>query len=387
LGPPLARGAVYAGGGGLAVVALYAALLTLWHPRNRAAERAEPRTLSRPAAVPGRATLLFAGDTLLGADALPALERHGLTYPFGSTLPLVAEADVAVVNAEGPITDGGHVPVVKQYVYRAPAAVAQALADAGFDVVTLANNHVTDYGADGLADTLANLGRAGLGTLGAGADDSEARRGLVVDVGGLRVGLLAYCERDFLWNVWVDQFARAGHPGAAALREPDLERDVARLRARADLVVVQLHIGDNYAPPTARALEWSRRAVAAGADLVVNHHPHVAHPIMTYRGRPIVLSLGNYAFGTEANNALDYGLLAFARARRCPDGRAVFERVEIVPLAVQNGRVQYRPEPLTGAELDRELAALRARSAAYGAALTVADGRARLPLPGCEGAP
>jgi poly-gamma-glutamate synthesis protein (capsule biosynthesis protein) len=383
----LARGAAYAGLGSLAVVAGYAALLTLHHPRDRAAERAEPRTLTRAAAAPGRATLLFAGDTLLGEDALPALARHGFAYPFGSTLPLVAEADVAVVNAEGPISDGGRVPVVKQYIYRAPAAAARALAEAGFDVVALANNHATDYGTSGLLDTLTNSERAGLATLGAGRDEAEARRGLVVDVGGLRVGLLAYCERDFLWNVWVDQFARRGHPGVAALRQPELARDIARLRARADLVVVQLHIGDNYAPPTARALAWSRRAIDAGADLVVNHHPHVAHPIASFGGRAIVLSLGNYAFGTEANDKLDYGLLAFARARRCPGGGAAFERVEIVPLAVQNGRVQYRPEPLIGPELDHELAQLRAQSATYGAALTVEDGRAVLALAGCGAVP
>src|SRR5262249_6761222 len=152
-----------------------------------------------------------------------------------------------------------------------------------------------------------------LGTLGAGSDEADARRGLVVDVGGLRIGLLAYCERDFLWNVWVDQFARPGHPGVAATREPELRRDIARLRARADLVVVQLHTGDTSAPPTADTIAWSRRAIDDGADLVVNHHPHVAHPALLHRGRAILLSLGNYAFGTEANDALDYGLVAFAR--------------------------------------------------------------------------
>ncbi len=339
--------------------------------------------------MPGEASVLFAGDTMLGYDALPTLEERGFVYAFGSTLDLVRSADLAVVNAEAPITDGGtRFPVWKEWFYRAPAASVGALAEAGFDVVALANNHATDYGADGLADTIANLERAGLSPYGAGRDSAEARRGVIADVGGIRIGLVAYCERQFLWNVWVDQYARPRHPGVAAAVEPDLSRDVARLRAAgAELVVVSLHVGDNYAPPTRGALAWSRRAVDAGADLVVNHHPHVAHPIMRWHGRAVVLSLGNYAFGTRARPSLDYGLLATARARRCPSGRALFERVEIVPLAVQNERVRYRPEPLVGDELRRELDALVESSRAYGAALTVGDDRALLALDGCGGAP
>jgi poly-gamma-glutamate synthesis protein (capsule biosynthesis protein) len=340
--------------------------------------------LARPAAQPDRVTLFFGGDTLLGYDALPSLKKHGFLYPFGSTIDLVREADVAIVNAEGPITDGG-TPLLawKQWLYRAPAAAARALADAGIDVVALANNHATDYGRDGLADSIVNLERAGLAPLGAGADSAEARRGVVVDVGGIRVGLLAFCERQFWWNVWVDQFARPRHPGVAAAVEPDVDRDIARLRAVTDLVVVSFHMGDNYAPPTAATIAWSRRAIDAGADLVVNHHPHLAHPLMIWRGRAVALSLGNYAFGTQARPTLDYGLVAIARARRCDDGHAAFERMEIVPLAVQNERVHYRPEPLQGAELDRELGRLIVASVGYGARITVENGRGVLRLDGC----
>lgn len=376
----------------VAIVVVYAAVVATFHARRDALAAAEPLALTRPAAVAGEATLLFAGDTAETDAALPMLFSRGFLYPFGSTIDLVRGADVAVVNVETPISDGGTpFPLWKDFTYQAPSASAQALADAGFDVVTLANNHAADDGADGLADTLALAARAGMAAIGAGRDAAEARRGVVVDVGGLRVGLLAYCERQLLWDVYVDLYARAGHAGAAVAAEPDLARDIARLRARADLVVVALHAGDNYGRPTRAQLDWGRRAIDAGADLVVEHHPHVAHPVALYRGRPILLSLGNYAFGTlgrfaprdPAPDIFGVGLLAVAHARRCASGGAAFDRLELVPIAVHNQRVHYRPEPLHGPELADVLGRLRAASQPLGADVAPKGERGVVTLPGC----
>ena len=376
----------------VAFVALWAAFVWSWHPRRDAHAAAEPLTLARTPAHAGEATLLFAGDTAEIDFALPTVEVLGLLYPFGSTIDLVRGADVAIANHEAPISDGGSPsPLYKKYVYRAPPASARALADAGFDILGLANNHTLDAGADGLADTMANAARAGLATIGAGRDAADARRGIVVDVGGIRVGLLAYCERQLLFDAYMDLFARAHHPGVAMAAEPDLARDIARLRARADLVVVSFHIGDNYAPPTHAARAWAERAIDDGADLVVDHHPHVAHPIAMYRGRPVVLSLGNYAFGTPGRffrradpDMLALGLLAVAHARRCPGGGAAFDRLELVPLAVHNERVRYRPEPLTGSELTEAIDRLRDRSQRLGADVRAEGGRAVVTLGGCD---
>jgi gamma-polyglutamate biosynthesis protein CapA len=316
----------------------------------------------------------------------------GLLYPFGSTIELVRGADLAVVNHEAPITDGGTPsPLYKKYVYAAPAATAQALADAGFDVLQLANNHTVDAGFDGLADTLANAARAGLATVGAGRDAAAARRGLIADIGGLRVGLLAYCERQLLFDVYIDQFARAHRAGVAMAAEPDLRRDIARLRAAgAALVVVSFHAGDNYAPPTRAQRRWAERAIDEGADLVIGHHPHVAQPVALYRGRAIALSLGNYAFGTPGRfprdpdpDMLDVGLLAIAHARRCSGGGAAFDRLELVPIAVHNERVKYRPEPLAGLELAAALPWLHSASARWGADVRADGGRGVVTLAGC----
>ena len=303
--------------------------------------------------------------------AQPTLDDQGYQYPFTLTVDLVRDADLAVANLEAPITDGGvRFPLYKDYVYRAPARSAEALAWAGFDVLGLANNHTLDYGAEGLADTIANAAKSGMLTAGAGATPADARRGVIATVGSVRIGLLAYCEKQILWRVYVDQFARRGHPGVAALVDADLRADIARLRPLVDVLVVSLHLGDNYAPPSASTLRWSRRAIDLGADLVVNHHPHLAHPVLLHHGRPILLSLGNYAFGTPGRPPLDYGWLALAQIER---RRLV--RIEIVPLAVQNAQVQFRPEPLRDEELARALERLRTESKKYGADVRIERGR------------
>ena len=371
------RFAAYAVGGFFAMAALHAGFLRHFDPRDRAVERAEPVRITRAPSVPGEATLLFAGDTAETDASLDVIAARGFEYPFSLTVDLFRDADLAVVNQEAPITDGGdRFPIYKDYVYRSPARSAWALAWAGVDVLELANNHAIDFGASGLRDTAANAAREGLVTVGGGANDVDARRGVIVTVGDLRVGVLAFCEDQFLWHLYVDQFARAHHAGVALLSDENLRRDLARLRPLVDVLVVSLHIGEGYRAVEPAALAWSERAIDDGADLVVNHHPHVAQPIAMHRGRPIFLCLGNFAFGTPgqfvhvADGTLPIGLLVLAHAR----GRAL-DRVEVVPLAVDNRVVDYRPAPLDGDERDRALARLRDLSRPYGTDLRIERGR------------
>jgi poly-gamma-glutamate synthesis protein (capsule biosynthesis protein) len=338
--------------------------------------RSEPVPLVRAPNRPGHVSVLLLGDTGPGDAAEPTLQAQGYDFPYRATIDLVRGADLAVLNLEMPITDRGSPPTLyKDYIYRARPQAAAGLAWAGIDVVALANNHVIDYGDVGLADTLTALRRQGMVPLGAGLDEAEARRGVIATLGDVRVGLLAFCQRQPLWEMWVDQFARAGRPGAVALTERALRDDIARLRPQVDVLVVMLHIGYNYRPPADTTIAWSKRAIELGADLVVNHHPHVSHPLMMHRGRPIALSVGNYAFGTPGRPGLNEGLMVFAEI----EGHRL-ERIEIVPLDVQNTRVGFQPRPLIGPELDESLQRLIRASAARGAVLERVGDRAVLHL-------
>jgi poly-gamma-glutamate synthesis protein (capsule biosynthesis protein) len=359
----------------VAWLALHAAIVWCYAPRE--SKILDPVRISRTPSLPNQATILFAGDTAEIDRALPTILEKGWQYPFSLTVDLIRDADLAIANLEAPISDRDTpIGVYTRYVYRGNPESAAAMAWAGFDLMTLANNHMVDQGRSGIADTVRFLGKSGIEAIGASpVSESEARRGAIVTLGDLRVGVLAYCEDQFFFRVWMDLFARRGRGGVAALSEANLADDIARLRPQVDVLVVALHAGDNYKPPRASTLRIAERAIDLGADLVVGHHPHVGHPVALHNGKPILLSLGNYVFGTLGKRWLDYGWLALVHAT----GKKL-DRIELIPIAVQNDRIRYRPFLIDGDERDRAIADLAARSTEYGAKLRSERGRAILDL-------
>mgnify|MGYP000878741883 CR=1 FL=1 len=316
----------------------------------------------------------------LADAALPTLLRDGFEQPFGATAAIVREADLAIANGEAPITDE-EAPDGrwKEYVYRAPAEAAPALARAGFDLIGLANNHATDHGARGVDSTVENLRRAGVIAPGAGDSEATARRAVIVRTGGVRVGLIARCAWSPGWDLWSRQYARGSDPGVALLDEDRLREDVARLRPEVDLVVLFVHWGESYEGPTGSQRRWARRAAEAGVDLVVGHHPHVAQPVAMVGRTPVVFSLGNYAFGTPGRPELSIGLLLRVEVQK-----RRLARLELLPIDVQNRRVLYRPVPLVGSPARDALTPIVAASRALGAPLVLDGDRAVLEL-GAQG--
>jgi poly-gamma-glutamate capsule biosynthesis protein CapA/YwtB (metallophosphatase superfamily) len=237
--------------------------------------------------------------------------------------------DAMVVNLECCISDRGSPTGLirdKPFFFRSPPAGVEALQAIGTTVAGVANNHALDYGEDALLDTLVHLRGAGIAAAGAGPDEEEARRGALVQAGGLTLGVLALSDHPA-------EFA-AG-PELSGIAYADLRRDLpdwvpaelARLRARADLVLAFPHWGPNM---TSHPADWQRRRAAelleAGADAVAGHSAHVFHGI----GDGLVLydlgdALDDYAVDRDLRN--DLGILAFWR----PDERP---RVELVGLAL-----------------------------------------------------
>lgn len=220
------------------------------------------------------------------------LVRDDATRPFAQVAPCWRQADLRLANLESPIT-GAARAVPCKLTLRAPEAAVAALRFAGFDALGLANNHMLDFGPQGLAETCAHLAAASLPAVGAGSDEAAARRPLVLERRGQTVGLLAYCA--------VEQksplFAGPATPGVAAF---DIERclqDVRALRTQADWVIVQLHWGEELCRlPSPRQRGWARQLAEAGVDLVLGHHPHVLQPMEVIGGTPVYYSLGNFLF-------------------------------------------------------------------------------------------
>jgi poly-gamma-glutamate synthesis protein (capsule biosynthesis protein) len=261
-------------------------------------------------------------------------------------------------NLEAPITEHPTPKVAdKQYIYKQDPKVARALRDAGFTVVSLANNHTLDYDVQGLLDTLVHLDEAGIRWLGGGPDEATARQGLVLDVEGTTIGLLAYMQDygSYEKDGW---FASGELPGAAMMRQEYFTEDIAKMRQQADVVIVHAHYGKNYAEVKRYQERVSRELIDAGADAVNGHHPHVAQGVEIYKGKPILYSLGNYTFGTGGRfekGQPGYGLVA--RYNICDD---VIRSIELDLIATNNRIVKYQPTIVEAEEARRVMTDLNA---------------------------
>src|SRR3989442_13967477 len=237
------------------------------------------------------------GDINLGRRlAKERLLQGDTLYPFIALHDSLAAADITFGNLESPITTDSAAPD-SAGVFTAPAAAAAALARAGFDIVSTANNHAWDGGGSAVEATMRELTRAGVRFVGSGFGRDMAEQPVILERCVLRVAFFALTRA---WNPAPYTFH--SHAGSRYVAWGDTGRIYPAIRAvkakgRADLVVVSMHGGTEYVDtPPKHMQDLERGAVDAGADLVLAHHPHVLQPVVWYRHKPIVQSLGNFVF-------------------------------------------------------------------------------------------
>jgi poly-gamma-glutamate capsule biosynthesis protein CapA/YwtB (metallophosphatase superfamily) len=242
--------------------------------------------------------LMLGGDVMLGRLVGEEMALRGPGYPLGGVAPLLREADLAIVNLECAITDATEEwrGAPKAFYFGAPPEAAQALADAGVDCVTLANNHILDFNHAGLRDTLRLLRQHGIGYAGAGADLDEACAPLFFARNGIKFGMVAFCDHQ-------EDFAAGAHaPGMAYL---DLTDEAAALAAfrrglahiakgRADWPLLSLHWGPNWAQrPSHHFTRLAHAAIDMGYRILFGHSAHVFQGVELYRGCPILYAAGD----------------------------------------------------------------------------------------------
>ena len=209
---------------------------------------------------------------------------------YGDVLPILRAADLRIVNCECALT-AARKPVWKSgAVFKGLPAHAAALATVPFEVATLANNHVFDYGLAGFRETLEVLRRNGIRTIGAGMTFEEATAPLRLTVKGARLTIVNFGEGE-------DLTASAGGPGVCGWEIDRLAHLIRKAKKRGDFVIAIGHAGLEYVPfPPPYVVAAFRALSDAGADCVVGHHPHVPQGLEMRRGRLIAYSLGNFAF-------------------------------------------------------------------------------------------
>ena len=308
----------------------------------------------------GEEAILFGGDVLWANDYRRFTKEHGLDYPARRVLPLIKSANAVafVANHEGPITkEKKRCPPVKNWNYRSRTRNRKVLPKIGFTHLSMANNHALDRCAKGMNDTFDYLEEVGIIPFGAGANLNAARKAPIIEAGGARVSIIGGMES---WAHYrkADWGATDERAGVFLLNRKDIPEAFATARRESDFVVAFPHWGANYKPVNRHQRRLAKRLVDAGADLVIGHHGHAAQEIGMFEGKPLIWGLGNLFFGTPGRFGHDkmqpgYGLLA-----RLVIKNGGLDRIEIVPIMLNNRLVEFQPRLCTIDESEEVLQGL-----------------------------
>ena len=305
--------------------------------------------------------LTFAGDCTLaaynGADEelirFPKVYENAgsLTYPFDNVKHLFAQDDLTFINFEGALTTA-ETAANKRYFFKGPPAYAAILPASSIEAATLANNHARDYLEQGFNDTIAHLQNAGVGVA---YEDTP----FITEIHGTPVIFIGE-NTAFTEGITEDE---------AAAR---VTRQIVRHKRLDTIVIVNIHWGVELAvKPAGWQTNAARAWIDAGADLVVGHHPHILQGIETYKGRHIVYSLGNFAFGGDSL-ALRKETMLLHASFAMTEGIPALAEISVTPCHTTSSTVRnrngtlrnnYRPAIVTGEEAQAVKALLLSRSA------------------------
>ncbi len=277
-------------------------------------------------------------------------------YPWRASADILKKASILVGNLEVPLSNRGSVYTEKTWLLRADPRTVDSLVSAGFDVVTLANNHMMDYGPIAMQDTLAALDKVKIARTGAGMNLNEARQSAIVTApDGTKFAFLAY-SLTYPEIFWANS-TRPGTPyGDPAFFIPDIKK----AKTLADHVVVSFHwSAELQYYPAPYQKNYGRLAIDAGASVVLGHHPHVLQGIEIYKDGLIAYSLGNFVFGSYSKRVKDSIILEIDFAK---DGLL---QAKIYPVNVYNSEVQFQPRLRKGADAQRVLNDMRTYSSQF----------------------
>lgn len=242
--------------------------------------------------------ILITGDFVARVKAAEVIKKGDYPSLFNDSLPLIREADIAITNLESPLLETG-TPIAKTGAnIKSSIKCIEAIKFAGFDMVTLANNHALDYGAEGLASTIKQCDKYCIRHIGAGSNLEEAKGIQYFNVGGVVVSFINCCENE--WST-----THGDEPGCNPLDEISVFYQIQEAKSKSDHLILIVHGGhETYDYPSPRMKRLYRWFVDLGVDAVIGHHTHCFSGYEIYKNKPIVYSLGNFIFDGKPFGAL-----------------------------------------------------------------------------------
>lgn len=269
--------------------------LWLWHTNSE--DNNHLIVNSQPVTTPkNKNVLVFGGDIMLSRTVNAKMEKYqNYNWPFEKIASIFSEADLAIANLESPFLFTDNYQVLSgSFSFKANPQSVAGLSLSGFDVLSLANNHILNQGKKGVLDTKKVLDEAGISYSGL------VENNLVIkESNGLKFAFLAYTYDDSSALI------------ANMSNESQLQLDIESAKEKADIVIVMMHAGTEYVKtPNKQQVSFAHLAIASGADLVIGHHPHWPQIIEQYQGKTIIYSLGNLIFDQMWSLETRKGLIA-----------------------------------------------------------------------------
>lgn len=282
-------------------------------------------------------SIVAAGDVMLGSWVQNVIFENGWDYPFRNIDSILTQADIVFANLEAPFGTKDSAAFEKTYTFQVAPDLVKVLTAGKINVVSVANNHILDFGVEDLFETMTLLNQNNIQYSGAGKHLQEARQSARMEAKGKKIAVACY-SLTFPEEFWAtDTTAGTCFPFDTFFYD-----DLRKFKAENDLVIVSFHWGGELLQyPKPYQLELAHNAIKVGADLVIGHHPHVVQGIELYRGKMIVYSLGNYIFGSYSESVKESMLLKFYF------GTNGLSACKIYPLNVYNKEVEFQPQLLT----------------------------------------
>ena len=238
-------------------------------------------------------TLLLGGDIMLDRGVKNSVNKNlnGDYSALFEKLGILKKSDIVFANLEGPISDVGK-DMRNLYSFRMDPSAVPALKGAGISVVSVANNHVGDWGRDAYIDTLAHLKENEISYVGGGANASEAENPVIIEKYGIKIGYLGFSDVGPEWMKSTENQA-----GVLLANNPRFDEIIQNASKQVEYLIVSIHFGEEYQTKhNARQEYLAHKAIDAGAKIVIGHHPHVIEDTEVYKNGFIAYSLGNFIF-------------------------------------------------------------------------------------------
>lgn len=276
---------------------------------------------------PSITTLIAVGDIMPGRTVeTKILKYDDWSYPFKETYQITSTGDIVFGNLESPLTEGVPTPA-GEMIFRTDPKIIEGLKFGGFNVLSIANNHIKNQNTDGIINTIKVLDEANVKHTGAGENITQAKQPVILEVNDLKFGVLAYLESSLVPNSYG---AGENNSGSPFMDITGLKEDINKLKEEADIIIISMHAGTEYTDkPNQKQIDFAHTAIDVGANLVIGHHPHVVQPIEHYKDGLILYSLGNFIFDQMWSEETREGVVA-----KITFYDTEIEELELIPIKI-----------------------------------------------------